>query len=129
MAKRPWITPEDVTSYTDIKEVRERSKAKLEVDIARAEAKVINITNNHFDDKDYPELPQPVKIAMIVIAEAYAINKIEASSSIKSETFDEYSYTTADRTVDLAKLDLNDLLEPYIIPKERNAVIMTMRKL
>lgn len=129
MAKKPWITAEDVRSYTDRKEVKEREESKLLVDIARAEAKIINITNNHFTDEEYPELPDPVRIAMIITAEAYAINKIESQNALKSETFDEYSYTAADRTVDLSALDLTELLKPYIVPKERNAVLLTMRSL
>ena len=66
--KRPWVLPNDVKSYTSHKEVSERSDEKLTFDIARAEMKIIHITNNKF--AEYDEIPEPVKMAVILVAEA-----------------------------------------------------------
>lgn len=71
--QRPWISPDDVKEYTDYPEVAERSEGKLKQDILRAEMKIIKITNNRFDDDEkYPEIPEQVKLATILVAEAYA---------------------------------------------------------
>lgn len=98
--KRPWVLPNDVKSYTSHKEVSERSDEKLTFDIARAEMKIIHITNNKF--AEYDEIPEPVKMAVILVAEAYAKNDIEAAKKkIKSESFDDYSYTVEAGTISL----------------------------
>ncbi len=39
--------------------------------------KIIHITNNKF--AEYDEIPEPVKMAIILVAEAYAKNDIEAA--------------------------------------------------
>ena len=130
MASRPWATPEDIKAYTDYQEVLGRDSRKLESDIARAEMKVIGITNNRFGDKEYPELPEPVRMAVILIAEAYAKNAMErAKRRIKSETFDDYSYTVESAEVSLDGLDLDGLLSGYTIAPDRGSVSMRLRKL
>lgn len=130
MAARPWATPEDVKAYTDCKEVLGRDSRKLEMDIARAEMKVASITNNRFGDKEYPELPEPVRMAVILIAEAYAKNAVEgAKRRIKSETFDDYSYTVESAEASLDGLDLDGLLSGYTIAPDRGSVSMRLRKL
>lgn len=131
MAARPWITPQDVKTYTDHKEVAERSDIKLMVDISRAEAKIISITHNRFEDEGkFPEIPEPVKLAVILAAEAYAKNAIErAKERIKSETFDDYSYTLESSEIDLGSLDLDELLKDFVIPEDAGNVVMRLRKL
>lgn len=125
---KPWITPEDVKEYTSHKEVSEREDEKLVIDIARAEAKVIRITNNQFDD--YEELPEPVRIAAILLAEAYAKNGVESTKKrITSETFDDYSYTAEASTISEDSLDLDDLLSPYILATGRGKAVMRLRRL
>ena len=74
--KRPWVLPKDVKSYTSHKDVSERADEKMTFDIARAEMKIIHITNNKF--AEYDKIPEPVKMAVILVAEAYAKNDIEA---------------------------------------------------
>lgn len=127
---RPWILPKDVKDYTEQKDVKERSDAKLEFDITRAEQRVIKITNNRFDSEEYQELPKPVKMATILIAEAYAKNTIEGTRrQIKSETFDDYSYTAESATIDLDNLNLEELLSDYVIEAGIGRVVMKMRSL
>lgn len=127
---RPWILPKDVKDYTEQKDVKERSDAKLEFDITRAEQRVIKITNNRFDSEEYQELPKPVKMATILITEAYAKNTIEGTRrQIKSETFDDYSYTAESATIDLDNLNLEELLSDYVVEAGIGRVVMKMRSL
>lgn len=126
--KRPWITPKDVKNYTSHQEIKKRPDEKLAFDIARAELKIIHITNNKFEE--YEELPEAVKIATILVAEAYAKNGIEATKkNIKSETFDDYAYTVESSLIDLSSLDLDELLADYIVAKGIGKVVMKLRKL
>ena len=124
--KRPWVLPNDVKSYTSHKEVSERSDEKLTFDIARAEMKIIHITNNKF--AEYDEIPEPVRMAVILVAEAYAKNDIEAAKKkIKSESFDDYSYTVEAGTISLDSLDLEELLADYIITDGIGKTVMLLR--
>lgn len=127
---RPWITPEDVKNYTEQKDVKERADEKLKFDITRAEQRVIKITNNRFDSDEYTELPEPVRMATILIAEAYAKNTVEGTRrQIKSETFDDYSYTAESATIGLDNLNLEELLADYIIEAGIGKVVMKLRSL
>ncbi len=129
MAARPWVTPEDVRQYTSHEDVSNRPDEKLVFDISRAELKVIAKTNNSFGE-EYPEIPDPVKMAVILLAEAYAKNSVEATKKrIRSETFDEYSYSVESGTVDIDNLDIDDLLADYVLAKGRGKTVMRMRAL
>jgi len=133
MAERPWVLPKEVREYTEIEAVQNRSKARLETDIARAEQYVTNYTHNPFTD--CTEVPPPVKTAVILLAEAYASYssqlKKTGGGALKSENFDDYSYTASDGTFeDLVKaLDLDALLDAYVIAEPHARVTLRMRKL
>lgn len=136
MAVRPWVTPQDIRDYTDRQSVKDRTDAKLSIDISRAEQYVISYTHNRFEDPEkYPELPEPVKTAVILIAESYAAYAADLGTrtgTLKSESFDDYSYTAADTTYIIGNLDLGPLLDDYIDAdkaRSKNAVTMRMRKL
>ena len=130
MAARPWVLPQDVRDYTDHAEVKNRSDMKLAVDIFRAEAKVISITHNKFDqltlsgEERYPAIPEQVRLAVILLAEAYAYNVARKSASAamkKSETFDDYAYEAAETTdIDMSGLDIDELLADYVIASRGN---------
>lgn len=130
MATRPWVTPEEVIAYTDHTEVQTRSTTKLASDIMRAEAKVIALTHNSFDQTDddgeevYETIPEQVKLAVILLAEAYAYNvarKAAATGKKKSETFDDYSYEAAETSdIEVAGLDLDELLSDYVLSEKGN---------
>lgn len=127
---RPWVKPEEVKQYSSYAEVLERPDEKLAFDIARAEAKVIKITHNRFDGEEYENIPDPVKMAVILLAEAYAKNTVEnTKKKIKSETYDDYSYTLGESTVNIDDLGISDLLEGYIIEAGAGKVTMKLRKL
>lgn len=127
MAKRPWAVPDDVREYTDRENVKARTDAKIAVDITRAEQYVIAYTNNDFADAaKYPEIPAAVKTAVVLLAEHYGFSA--RSGAMKSETFDDYSYTAAEGTlVDL--LDLRPLLDDFVVQTPKGSVTMKLRKL
>lgn len=131
MADRPWAVPADVISYTDYTQVKERAEAKLQVDISRAEQYVISYTNNDFSDVE--NIPDPVKTAVILLAEAYAYNACADARSggrrMKSESFDDYSYSSDDAYISIDDLDVKILLDPYIKAVARKGITMRMRKL
>ena len=127
MVERPWITPQEVKEYSEIPAVQNRSDTRLAVDIARAEQYVMTYTQNSFQDVD--EIPQAVKTAVLILAEAYGHNAAVKAQEKQSETFDDYSYTAASNQIDVEMLDLAALLDDYIITEPRNGVILRIRKL
>ena len=109
MPKRPWITPQQVRDYSETPEVLKRSDAKLSVDISRAEQYIITYT---------------------LMAEAYAHNAALTSSKVlKSETFDDYSYSADHSDIEVTDLDLAALLDDYVVTAANGTVTMRMRVL
>ena len=131
MATRPWVTPEEVKEYTDNQGVKNRGDGKLEIDIFRAEQDVILYTNNRFEDSEkFPEIPQPVRIATLLLAEMYANASVDIDKgNFKSETFDDYSYTIADTAKKKDNLDLSSLLDEFVENAPRSPVNMSLQKL
>lgn len=127
MAKRPWVTPQEVRDYSEIPSVQKRSDARLVVDIARAEQYVITYTHNTFES--FKEVPQSVKTAVLILAEAYGHNAALAAKDVKSETFDDYSYTSESSQISVDGLDLAALLDEYVVAEPRNGVTLRMRRL
>lgn len=127
MADRPWVTPDEVREYSETTEVQSRSDARLKIDIARAEQYVITYTHCTF--ADYDTIPDPVKYAVIILAEAYAHNAVTVAKDVKSESFDDYSYTSEGTTVNVDDLDLAALLDDYVVSQANGTVTMRMRRL
>ena len=133
MAERPWVLPKEIKAYTDIEAVQQRKKDKLEMDIARAEQYVITYTHNRFEG--YDKIPGPVRTAVILLAEAYAsyANQLKKTGggAVKSETFDDYSYTAGEGTFEdfIKALDLAALLDDFVIKQASGTVTMRMRRL
>lgn len=129
MPARPWITPEQVREYSETPEVASRSDAKLAVDISRAEQYIITYTHNKALI-EMEELPEGVKTACILLAEAYAHNAALTSSKVlKSETFDDYSYSAEHSDISVGNLDLPALLDDYVVAAANDTVTMRMRRL
>ena len=116
--QRPWVQPAEVKEYSESAKVAARSDVRLAYDIARAERYVIYHTHNRFDTEEYEkELPQDVRMAVILLAEAYAKQAITQKEGAKSsETFDE-------------NLGLALMLDDYIIQPDNGKVTMKLRKL
>lgn len=133
MAMRPWITPQEVREYSGYKEVQDRTDAQLAVDITKAESYVIRYTKRTFDgtgaDGSPEELPAEVKTAVILLAEMYAYNAAIRQVRMKSETFDDYSYTVDTSMIDIDSLGLDGLLDAYVDDAARGNVFFRMRKL
>ena len=133
MAERPWVLPKEIKAYTDIEAVQQRKKDKLEMDIARAEQYVITYTHNRFEG--YDKIPGPVRTAVILLAEAYAsyANQLKKTGggAVKSETYDDYSYTAGEGTFEdfVKALDLAALLDDFVIKQASGTVTMRMRRL
>ena len=130
MVNRPWVTPAEVKEYTEYPSVSTRPDSKLAVDISRAEQYVISYVNHDF--AAYEELPQSVKTAIILLAEAYAYNACltAKAGAMKSETFDDYSYTAADaEPIDINSVDIATLLDDFAAEQARQGITMRMRKL
>ena len=133
MAERPWVLPKDVKAYSEIESVQGRSKARLEMDIMRAEQYVITYTHNRFEG--YDVIPAPVKTAVILLAEAYAsyanIQKTSKGGAFKSETFDDYSYDMWESSIEdlIRALDLAALLDDFVVSQANGSVTMRLRKL
>ncbi|MCD7853974.1 MAG: DUF3199 family protein [Oscillospiraceae bacterium] len=138
MADRPWVTPDEVKAYSEYTVVQNRSDERLTVDISRAEQWVIAYTHNDFSL--YDTIPEAVKTAVLLLAEMYAYNSSAAVGAdgkstggrrLKSESFDDYSYTASDNDdgITLDDLDVKLLLEPYILAVPQGNVIMRMRRL
>ena len=126
--QRPWVQPSEVKTYTEYPSVKSRDDAKVAVDISRAEQYIIAFTNNDFSECE--EIPEGVKTAVILVAEAYGYNACLAAREMKSEQFDDYSYTAADaEPIDIGALDIASLLEEFTVKKARNGVTLRMRKL
>lgn len=124
MPERPWVTPTEVREYSEITSVQERTDNRIEIDISRAEQYVINYTNNDFSE--YEELPASVKTAVILIAEAYGVSSKHSAMDVRSETFDDYSYTVGNGTLDFENLGLGSLLDEYVKEKTKGNVTMRM---
>lgn len=127
MAVRPWATPKEVRDYSSNKDIQNRTDTQLSFDITRAEQYVISHTNNDFSE--YEVIPQNVKTAVILLAEAYGYNSAIKSKGLKSETFDDYSYTAENTEIALSGLDIDTLLKDYVKVKPKNGVTMRLRRL
>ena len=125
MVSRPFITPRDVKEYTEYPKVCNRLDNKILVDISRAESYIARYTNNTFEK--YLEVPESVKTATLIIAEAYSYNACLVADDKKSETFDDYSYTTERNYIDISSLDIHMLLEKFVMKKSN--IDMKLRKL
>ena len=135
MTIRPWVTPQDIRTWTERQIVKNRSDEKLTVDIFRAEQYVINYTRNTFSDPvRWSVIPEPVRIAVLILAEHYAaiaanLGTGAGAGMFKSERFDDYSYTIADTDFQIDNLKLGALLDEFIENISPGNVIMKMRKL
>ncbi|MES9786510.1 protein YqbG [Bacillus pumilus] len=113
------ISPEDVRAYTVFESVKNRSDELLESDIIEAEAEVFKIAGHDFTSEKYQPLPEKAKIALVKMAQFFAL--INGDESIikgyKSEKIGDYSYTLADGNA-ISKPDVYNLLIDFIEPSE-----------
>ena len=127
--KRPWVYPDEVKEYSSFADVKERDDDKLDTDILRAEQMVISYTHNKFNGDEFTEIPKNVRTAVILLAENFAHSAYMASRAFKSETLDDYSYTSNDAVVSISDLGLESLLDEYKQAASTGNVFMRLRKL
>lgn len=109
------ITPDQILAYTEFEAVKARAPSKLESDILQAETELFSKAGHRFDDPAYIPLPVSVKLALIKMAEYYAlINSDESmAKGYSSERLGDYSYTLSDgRTISKPAIDL--LIADYV---------------
>lgn len=113
------ITAEDLVEYTVFDAVKERDGSLLEQDILEAEVEVKKIVGHDFTDEGYQPLPAEVKLALLKLAQYFAlVNADEAlTKGFKSEKIGDYSYTLADGSSG-TKPDVSGLLEAFVEEKE-----------
>lgn len=147
---RPWVAPTDVLSYSSdiavigsfksgengeiVTIVPARTREKIAIDITRAEAIIIKYCHHDFSNEEkYTSLPENVRVATILLAEALAHNDYvthTAYSNYKSESMDDYSYTAGDATaVSIDGLNLSTLLDEYVENKPKRNVFFRLRRL
>ncbi|MBU8728330.1 MULTISPECIES: protein YqbG [Bacteria] len=128
------ISPEEVRAYSVFESVKNRSDELLTSDIIEAEAEVFKIAGHDFTSEKYQPLPEKAKIALIKMAQFFAL--INGDESIikgyKSEKIGDYSYTLADGNA-VSKPDvynlLIDFIEPIDPPEDPASVRMRLRSL
>lgn len=111
------IEPTDVASYSVYDRVKNRPEELLAQDIIEAEAEAALITGHCFEDSVYDPLPDKAKLALLKLAQYFAlVNSDEsASSSYQSEKMGDYSYTVSGEG-GIQRPEVYHLLEEFIIP-------------
>lgn len=116
---RPWVLPANLRSFTEHNEVNEKTDDKLAVMISIAERKVIDYCKHDFTSEEYElSLPQDVKNAVLIIADSLSYNdSLRITGSLKSESYDDYSYTVDvhEISTDFDILGVSSLLDPYVM--------------
>ena len=109
------IIPQQVIDYTEFEAVKAREPTKLKSDILQAETELFSKAGHRFDAPDYIPLPGAVELALIKLAEYYALVNSDESiaKGYSSERLGDYSYTLSDgRTISKPAIDL--LIADYI---------------
>lgn len=117
------VMPEDVKNYTTSKEVKNRDDDNITIDIRRAIKYIKMYTNNNF--AEYEQIPTDVINAIIILSDFYARKEVY-KSEYTSETLDEYSYTKDGNILTISDLDIDVLLDEYVIYKSN--VKLSIRK-
>lgn len=109
------ITPEEIKDYTSFAAVKKRSDGQLKSDILEATVEAKGIVGHDFSGPEYTPLPDEVRLALIKLAQFYALINADESMTkgYKSERFENYSYTLPDGNP-IRKPDLLSLLNDFI---------------
>lgn len=131
MAERPWVTPEELKEYTEFEEVRTAPTASSKLTSpGRRAGSSTTATTDSTTRRNTPKSRRMSRTAVLLIAEAYAHNAVEQTKvRLKSETFDDYSYTAESSIIDVGKLGVESLLDDYVVVQPLNGVTMRLRSL
>ncbi|OMI25532.1 hypothetical protein BTA31_17990 [Bacillus haynesii] len=129
------ITPDEVIAYSVFDTVKARPDDLLQHDILEAETEIQNIAGHDFSGEKYQPLPEKVKLALLKLAQYFALINSDESivKGYKSEKIGDYSYTLGDgQTIqkpDVANL-LKDFVEdPNVPPDGKESVFLRVRAL
>lgn len=125
------ITPQEIIDYTVFKKVKARPTQLLEMDILQAETEVFEEVGHDFSDPIlYPVLPPAARLALIQLAQYYAlINGDESiAKGIKSESIGGYSYTLDNGQI-ISKASILAMLRKFKQQPVQGNVNMRMRLL
>ncbi|WP_153732536.1 protein YqbG [Sporosarcina obsidiansis] len=124
-----FITPTELKEYSAFESVKERADSLLRFDILEAEANVQK--QIQLPLKDYIPLPAEIRLALLKVAQYFAlINSDESiSKGYKSEKIGDYSYTMGDGT-SMILPDVSDLLENFAkVGESKTGFFMRVRPL
>ncbi|MEC1262511.1 DUF3199 family protein [Bacillus swezeyi] len=113
------ITPDEIIQYSVFEAVKNRPPELLRRDILEAEADIQQMTGHRFTDEKYYPLPEKARLALLQLAQYYALKNGDESllKGYKSEKLGDYSYTLSDGG-GIVKPDVYKLLEEYILDYE-----------
>lgn len=124
------ITPQELKDYSEFSTVKERDDKKLEFDILEAETYVDSKIEKPLIE--YEELPIELKLALLKVAQFYALVNSDESivKGYKSERIGDYSYTLTDGT-SLSMPDVSNLLDDFMPDDEKKTggLFLRMRAL
>ncbi|MGE6629839.1 protein YqbG [Bacillus sp. NPDC077027] len=128
------ISVEEVKAYSAFDDIKNRSDEQLTSDIIEAEAEIIRIVGHHFTKEKYQPLPEKAKIALLKMAQYFAlINGDESmTKGYTSEKMGDYSYALAnDNTVSKPNIYhlLIDFIEPAEVSEHSGSAQMRLRSL
>lgn len=109
------ITPQKVIDYTEFDDVKERAPNKLESDILQAQIELFAKVGHRFEAPEYNPLPAEVELALIKLAEYYALVNSDESitKGYSSERIGDYSYTLANGTT-IHRPNIDLLIAEYV---------------
>lgn len=122
------ITPEDVKNYSTFESVKNRPETQLKMDILEA----VTYVNSKIEKplKEYEKLPDELEIALLKVAQFYALVNGDESivKGYKSEKIGDYSYTLSDGS-SLSMPDVSGLLNAFMSADEKktDGVFLRMR--
>ncbi|KAA6482244.1 protein YqbG [Bacillus swezeyi] len=129
------ITPDELIAYSVFEAVKSRPENLLQHDILEAETEVQSIVGHNFSDEKYQPLPEKVKLALLKMAQYFALINSDESivKGYKSEKIGDYSYTLGDGQT-IQKPDVENLLkdfveDPNVPPDDKDSVRLKVRAL
>lgn len=113
------ITPADLKDYTVFDSVRDRPDPLLAQDIIEAIAEITYQVGHDFSGPEYDPLPETVRLALLKMAQYFAlINSDESiTKGYTTEKIGDYSYSLGNGS-SIQKPDVYTLIKDYVMPSE-----------
>ncbi|MFB0582405.1 protein YqbG [Bacillus subtilis] len=113
------ITPADLKEYTVFDSVRDRPDPLLTQDIIEAIAEITYQVGHDFSGPEYDLLPETVRLALLKMAQYFAlINSDESiTKGYTTEKIGDYSYSLGTGS-SIQKPDVYTLIKDYVVSSE-----------